>query len=236
MDDISLGWGSPQEDEFALCNLGMPSFYWRLAFPRSSGLAHLDSLDLNRWPEDRRQAWLDALQGFVARIGTGEGQRPVLKSPTHTGRIGWLARWFPDARFIHLVRDPYQVIPSTIRLWKVMDREMSLQRTPGERLADQVLAVFERMYRSFEAARPEVAVGRIVDVSHAELTRNPTATLERIFRQLDLGEFGPLRERLSAHLAGRAPFTVRRYSPEPELQRAIQRVCGAYAAAYGFAL
>lgn len=236
MDNISLSWGSPQEDELALCNLGLPSFYWRLAFPRLSGLAHLDSLDLDGWPEDRRRTWLDALRTFVARIGAGKGQRPVLKSPTHTGRIGWLARWFPDARFIHLVRHPYQVVPSTVHLWTTMDRAMALQHTPGTRLAGQVLEVFERMYRAFEAGRPGIGAGRIVHVTHPELARDPTTVLERIYHQLDLGEFAPLRERLAVHLAARARYTVRRYPLDPELQRAIRRVCGTYAAAYGFPL
>ena len=44
MDNMSSGWNLPQEDEFALLNLGLPSFYRRLAFPRSNG-QRIEALD-----------------------------------------------------------------------------------------------------------------------------------------------------------------------------------------------
>jgi len=36
MDDVATGWSRPQEDEFALANMGAPSPYRRMAFPNSS--------------------------------------------------------------------------------------------------------------------------------------------------------------------------------------------------------
>ena len=33
MDNMMTGWDRPQEDEFALCNMGMPSPYLRMLFP-----------------------------------------------------------------------------------------------------------------------------------------------------------------------------------------------------------
>jgi hypothetical protein len=33
MDNMAAGWDRPQEDEFALCMLGMQSPYLKIAFP-----------------------------------------------------------------------------------------------------------------------------------------------------------------------------------------------------------
>ena len=33
MDNMITGWDRPQEDEFALCNMGLPSPYLTMAFP-----------------------------------------------------------------------------------------------------------------------------------------------------------------------------------------------------------
>src|SRR5688572_22986659 len=33
MDNVKVGWDNPQEDEFALCGLGLPGPYLRMAFP-----------------------------------------------------------------------------------------------------------------------------------------------------------------------------------------------------------
>jgi omega-hydroxy-beta-dihydromenaquinone-9 sulfotransferase len=47
MDNMAAGWGRPQEDEFALALLGLPSTYTDLAFPRRPP-QHPGSLDLSR--------------------------------------------------------------------------------------------------------------------------------------------------------------------------------------------
>src|SRR5687768_18104609 len=46
--------------------------------------------------------------------------RSILKSPPHTCRVPTLLRLFPDARFVHIVRDPYAVYPSTLHLWRIL--------------------------------------------------------------------------------------------------------------------
>ncbi len=56
--------------------------------------------------------------GTVLQVGDGiahiYGLRNVgSNSPPHTGRIRLLAEMFPQAKFIHLVRDPYSLFPST---------------------------------------------------------------------------------------------------------------------------
>ena len=33
MDNMAAGWDHPQEDEFALCNMGVPSPYLTIIFP-----------------------------------------------------------------------------------------------------------------------------------------------------------------------------------------------------------
>ena len=46
--------------------------------------------------------------------------RLVLKSPPHSARIRILKELFPDALFVHIVRDPYVVFSSTVHLWKTL--------------------------------------------------------------------------------------------------------------------
>lgn len=43
---------------------------------------------------------------FLKQITYLRPKRIVLKSPTYTGRIRVLQQMFPDARFVHIVRDP----------------------------------------------------------------------------------------------------------------------------------
>ena len=133
MDDVAAGWDRPQEDEFALMNMGAPSPYRRMAFPVTSpavpqalDLAGLAPADLDRWRA--------ALRRFLGMLAVADPRRPVLKSPPHTARVGVLAEMFPEARFLHVVRDPFVVFASTMRLWRSLHDVQGLQVDRGETL------------------------------------------------------------------------------------------------------
>jgi hypothetical protein len=152
MDDVSAGWHRPQEDEFALANLGSPSPYRRMAFPVTSpdrpeslDLTTLSPADLDRWRRNMRR--------FLAVLAVRDPRRPVLKSPPHTARMGVLAEMFPGARFLHVVRDPFVVFPSTMRLWRSLHQSQALQVDPGDTLERYVFAAFDQMYAAFERDR-----------------------------------------------------------------------------------
>src|SRR5262245_10725239 len=89
MDNMEIGFNKPQEDEFALCNLGLPSPYLRWAFPNSDPGNY--GLDLNDLTEKERARWVAGLQRFVRRLNFRDRRRQVMKSPTHTARVGALA-------------------------------------------------------------------------------------------------------------------------------------------------
>ncbi len=94
MDDMPVGWDRPQEDEFALMNMGLPSPYRRLAFCEEPP-PDLDYLELDIVDKPSQQTWIAGLRAFMIRVSYRPEKTLVLKSPTHTGRLGVLAREFP---------------------------------------------------------------------------------------------------------------------------------------------
>src|SRR5581483_10629411 len=112
MDNMKMGFDRPQEDEFALALLtGDASPYCTIAFPNHppQGDEYLDLADV---PESARRRWQRTLVQFLKGVTYKTGKRLVLKSPPHTARIAVLRELFPDALFLHIVRDPYVVFPS----------------------------------------------------------------------------------------------------------------------------
>jgi hypothetical protein len=188
MDNMAAGWDRPQEDEFALLTLGMPSPYRRIAFPNETPV-DVNYLDFEGVSKPELTAWLAALRTFLLKVSTSTGRPLVIKSPTHTGRIAALAREFPEAKFIHITRDPRSLFPSTVRLWKGLDEVQALQKPSEEGLDDYVIKCFQRMYAAFHRDRKSLPAGRLTDVRYEDLIADPVATLRSIYKTLHLSDF-----------------------------------------------
>jgi hypothetical protein len=236
MDQMAAGWDRPQEDEFALFLRGQPSPYVRLIFPNraDAGAGALDPRGLSprqlrRW----KAALMRLLQGLTLAHG---GRRLVLKSPPHTCRIPILRELFPDARFLHLIRDPYDIYPSTLHLWRTMYGIHGLQRPTWEGLPEYVLGMFEQMYQRFEEDRRLIPAGRLHELRYEDLAADPLGKLEEIYRALDLGDFDSARPHVEKYLAGVKNYEKNRYLLTPEERRTITRRWGTVIQRYGYLL
>jgi hypothetical protein len=85
-DNVAVGWDRPQEDEFALLNLGLGSPYAWIAKPNDT-CRDWRFLDLTDVTTVERERWENGFQRFLQRLYLTRRGRLVLKSPPHTCRI-----------------------------------------------------------------------------------------------------------------------------------------------------
>ncbi len=233
MDNMITGWERPQEDEFALCNMGLPSPYLRMLFPNEPE-QYPEYYDLEQVPPEDRRRWQEALVWFLQRVTFRDPQRIILKSPPHLARIKMLLEIFPDARFVHIVRDPYVVYASTINLWKTLYQYQSLQRPNFKGLEEYVFACFERMYQAFEAQRHLVDPSRLYEVRYEDLVHDQIGGMRKLYEHLGLGEFENVLPKLEQYAAGTKDYKTNKYDTDPELRLAIDRRWGRFMRPYGY--
>jgi hypothetical protein len=198
VDNMPAGLARPQEDEFALCNMGMPSPYLTMLFPNQP--PRYDAyLDFNGVTAAARQAWTDRLLHFYRCVCLARPGRLVLKSPLHTARLPHLLRLFPRARMVHMVRHPHDLCASTLALWRRLYRDQALQQPDYAGLLSAVLQTHGRMYQAFNAARAAMPPGQCCDVRYEDLWRDPLRTMQRVYDVLDLGAFDQVRPALERH-------------------------------------
>ncbi|RLS30071.1 MAG: sulfotransferase [Planctomycetota bacterium] len=232
MDNVAAGLDRPQEDEFALANLGGPSPYRRMAFPRTSSQSP-EALDVTRLSEAELNRWQATMRRFVTALAVRDPRRLVLKSPPHTARIGVLRKMFPGARFLHIVRDPFVVFPSTVRLWKSMNATQALQVDRGDGLEEYVFAAFEEMYAAFERDRELLEPGELHEVRYEELVADPMARLAEAYDRLELGDFSRLRPLLEVET--RKEYRTNTYRHDPRIVAEISRRWQPFLDRYGYA-
>lgn len=235
MDNMAVGWNRPQEDEFALCAMGQPSLYWTLAFPRFPA-QQMQYLDFAGLPRPKVEKWQAALHKFVRLISYKHGgKRIVLKSPTHTARVGVLRELYPDARFIHIVRDPYELFQSTVKMWKRMSEAEHLRTPNFEGIEQHVFETLNRMYAAFERDKEELPADRYYEVRYEDLVRDPEGELERMYARLDLGDFDLVRPAIREHLAEVEDYQPNRHVIPDELKAEINLQWAGYMETFGYA-
>ena len=235
MDDVAAGWDRPQEDEFALVNMGAPSPYRRMAFPGTSP-DRPEALDLTTLTPAELDRWKRTLHRFLRRLAVRDPRRPVLKSPPHTARMGVLAEMFPEARFLHVVRDPFVVFPSTMRLWRSLHDVQSLQVDRGESLERYVFAAFEEMYAAFDRDRATLPANRLHEIRYEDLVADPVGRLEEAYGRLELGGFDRVRPALEAQAASMKRYRTNTYRHDPRIVGEIASRWKPFLDRYGYAV
>lgn len=94
------------------------------------------------------------------------------KLPSNFLNIGFICRALPQAKILHMVRDPIETCFSNLR-------ELFSEANPYS--YDQLeLADFYKQYRRLMAHWHQAWPGRILDVDYAELTRDPETVMRRV--------------------------------------------------------
>lgn len=233
MDAMRLGFDRPQEDELALCNLGLPSPWWSVAFPNEPppdpDYETLESLA----PEARRR-WVAAWTGFLRAIQFEHAGRLVLKNPLHTYRVPLIREVFPQADFIHLVRDPHDLVPSCLHFWRRIAEDHGLQRPRAADLEDRVVASILRMQRRLAATWPAIPPAQRFQARYEDLVADPIGVLRAIY-----GHFGwPGRDEAErgwrSHLEAERGYRRNELPLDDQLRERIAAELGPVLAAAGY--
>lgn len=236
-DNMHFSFGSPQEEEFALANLGLGTIYRSLAFPMLAE-RNLRYIDLANLTAEERREWEDGFARFVRQLQFVHGRRLVLKSPLHTARIATLIRLYPEARFIHLSRNPYEVFPSTVSTWKAMCSGQGLHNPlpPDDGwLHRNVFDYFDRLYAAYDRDRVLVPEGRLVEIRYEDLVRDPMAVVGSLYERLELGDFALAAPGIEAYFADRRDYRRNVHELTAEERAQIRRRWAWYFERYGYA-
>ena len=235
MDNMGASFKHPQEDEFALVTMGVGTPYLHMAFPNEPR-DYMNYLDMEGIPAEDLAQWKRALTTFMRTLTLlhGPEKRLILKSPPHTGRVAILQEMFPDAKFIHIVRHPYSVVPSTIRLWDSLEGIQGLQLAKGADRREYVFRCYERMYHGFNAHREEIPAERFYNVRYEDLVANPVDEIAAIYKHLNLGDFEVVRPKLEAMVADRKDYKVNKHQLPADLRSEIDRRWADYMQAYDY--
>ena len=200
MDNVRQAPDSPTEDEFAVCAMTFLSPYVGWIFPRRA--EHYDRyMTFRGVPEREVGEWKQAFVLFLKKLTWKYGKPLLLKSPPHTCRIKLLLGLFPDARFVHIHRNPFTVYQSTRHTFSRVLRITRLQGGSGYDAEGSVLRRYREMYDVFFEERGLIPEGRYCEVGFESLESDPIGTMRGVYEALRLPDFRGAEADLKAYMA-----------------------------------
>ncbi len=134
----------------------------------------------------------------------------ILKSPTHGARVATLRELLPGARYVLILRDPVTNFESVIRMWRKMFEIYALGPIPpDDDIREAVLADRPRFEAKLAASTADLPENRFTTLTYESLVANPVGVIEKLYQQLELGDFGALREGMVAETKRRSGYRAK---------------------------
>ena len=235
MDSVRITGFSPQEEEFATAAMTPYAPYWYACFPRLFA-AHERYIYADRMSVRERRSWEQALMLFLRKITAVSRKRPLLKSPYNTARVAALRKLFPRAKFVHLVRNPYDTYSSNMHL---ADHGWTMFQLQDPDAATSFAARFLDNYRGQEQAfaRDAAALPKadVTEVRYEDLDKDPVAAVRAIYTTLGLDMTPEFEQRLETYVARLAGYRKNKFKPmDDDLRGRIDAAMGDYASRWGY--
>jgi hypothetical protein len=200
MDNMRYSWRSPQEDEFALLALGAPSPYEALLVPSLMSDPR-SLLDLRGRRAEAQNRWTETLLQFLRLLTVQQSKIMVLKSPSHGFKLPVLSSMFPQARYVVIDRNPYEVFASNLKLWRTLLEMYSWEFYSSDEIEAFVLAAYVIHEEIIAEGAGHIRAGFLARVRYEDLVNDPVGQMERLYSELGIHDFKAARSGVEEHVA-----------------------------------
>jgi hypothetical protein len=221
-DDVAIGVDYPQEEEYAMGNLSPYSFYNGWCFPRNMEF-YYKFVAMNGIPERCIEEWKRMYLYYLKKVSLYfHGKQLVLKNPANTARIAYLLEMFPDAKFIHIYRNPYHVFLSMKR---DIEAEMALyciQKPKDDEIIERAMvALYITMFDKYLKEKSLIPPENLVEVKYENFIARPLDEMKRIYRILDLPGFQVGEEAFRSYVKSQSHVKTYRYVIDEHMKKHI---------------
>jgi hypothetical protein len=206
-----MGLDEVEEDE-AIFTFGLMTPAVALLLPYLDELPGVTAFD--ELPAAERRGFMDSYQDALRRhlFATGGDRTYLNKNVLLAPRIRSVFERFPDARFVYLVRSPFEAIPSFLNMFHVkwVTHSPEIDANSPESRALARLAI--DYYRYALECREFIPEEQFITICYDDLVESPREIIESLYGSLGIEMSPSARERLLQEISERSGFSSNRRS------------------------
>ena len=158
----------------------------------------------------------------------------MIKNPIYTGHIRRLREIWPDAKFIHIYRNPYVVLQSTRHFFTRLLPELALQSYDSLPIDDLILESYPRMMNALLKDVHELPAGSFAEVRFEDFEQNPLDELKKVYQALELPAFDTARLQFTHYLDSIRNYRKNRYVFDEQAIELVNTNWSTYVQRYGY--
>jgi hypothetical protein len=152
----------------------------------------LDKLEeavfLDNLPLEERHKIMEYYKDCLKRhlYATGPDKLLLEKSALIAGRLNSIAQFFPDMRIVHLIRHPYQSVPSLINMFVIPLRRLAPQIKRDSRAISKIIKMIFEYYNCLLDFKKKFPREQFIEVRYEDLVADPQKTITFIYQKLNI--------------------------------------------------
>ena len=235
IDNVSVTPESPQEDEIALANMTPISYYQAIYFPKKFDHYFQSGTFFDDVSEKQTSKWERVLRYLYLKLTLDQnGRRLLIKNPVYTARVAHLRKIYPDAKFIHIHRNPYKVFVSMRNFYEKLFPQFALQDYDHVDIDNVVFKTYHRMMSALKRDTADMPASQYAEISFDALQADTLGELERIYQQLDLESFDDDKDIFKTYLDSIQGYQKNKFEISPDLKSQIDTEWGDVMALWGY--
>ncbi|MFX1574140.1 MAG: sulfotransferase [Promethearchaeota archaeon] len=201
MDNMKMGVEEAQEDEMALGNLIPYTFYNALYFPKRMVEYYHRYVRFRNISSKISQKWKYNYDYLLKTTTLNmKGKCLILKNPVNTARIRILLELYPDAKFIHIFRNPYIIFLSTRHFYKKAIEQFMFQKVSKEIIERNIVEIYKNMMKVYLNQKKLIPNRNLVEIRFEDLELDPLNQLKIIYTTLKLPGFEKNKDKFTMYL------------------------------------
>ena len=174
LDDLHAIRSSSPEECLLIKVFALQSIFYFYMANTPSYLDYLSNCDTKKGYEWHHK-FLSILQL------TNKPERWLLKDPSHLGNIEEILSFYPEARFIHIVRDPAETLPSICSLTSQVRKGFS-KNIDLKDLGQSTLNFWEKSNNKNEIQKSDLLAEQYMQVEYEDLIDDPIGIIKDIYK------------------------------------------------------
>lgn len=187
----SMNLDTPSESDTALISeISEYTYHWAHLFPKAYEEYFNKYLFCEDLSEEELKNWQNTMRTMISKAYLRRPHgRLLIKNPGDTARIKYLLDIYPDARFVFIHRNPYEVFYSNLKLWSLVQKSVAMQQISEDEKKQIVLRVYSKLHQHYLEQKKLLKPHQLIELGFDEISDEPLQAVEKIYNQLSLKGF-----------------------------------------------